>query len=156
MASFIRHLRFLVFPASILHPRRRICNAALTAGLGDDTLSWVMNLEKLWEDYPLPEGSEADFALRVEGDELEPYVRPGGIALIKRGAEIRDGDVGLFFAGGDIVLRQYCEDWAGNVYLFAVNRRRSGLDIRLPAAGGAPVCSFGRVLLEDEVPLPEI
>ena len=125
MASFIRHLRFLVFPASILHPRRRICNAALTAGLGDDTLSWVMNLEKLWEDYPLPEGSEADFALRVEGDELEPYVR-------------------------------YCEDWAGNVYLFAVNRRRSGLDIRLPAAGGAPVCSFGRVLLEDEVPLPEI
>lgn len=70
----------------------------MTAGLGDDTLSWVMNLEKLWEDYPLPEGSEADFALRVEGDELEPYVRPGGIALIKRGAEIRDGDVGLFFA----------------------------------------------------------
>lgn len=55
-----------------------------------------------------------------------------------------------------MVLRQYCEDWAGNVYLFAVNRRRSGLDIRLPAAGGAPVCSFGRVLLEDEVPLPEI
>ena len=102
----------------------------MTAGLGDDTLSWVMNLEKLWEDYPLPEGSEADFALRVEGDELEPCVRPGGIALIKRGAEIRDGDVGLFFAGGDMVLRQYC--------------------------GGVPVCSFGRVLLEDEVPLPEI
>ena len=69
-------------------------------------------------------------------------VEPGGIALIKRGAEIRDGDVGLFFAGGDMVLRQYCEDWAGNVYLFAVNRRRSGLDIRLPAAGGAPVMSL--------------
>ena len=28
--------------------------------------------------------------------------------------------------------------------------------IRLPAADGAPICSFGRVLLEDEVPLPEI
>lgn len=41
-----------------------------------------------------------------------------------------------------MVLRQYCEDWAGNVYLFAVNRRRSALDIRLPAADGAPICSF--------------
>lgn len=113
-------------------------------------------MEKLWEYYLPPEGSGADYAVRVEGDELEPYVKRGGVALIERGAEIRDGDVGLFFAGGDMVLRQYCEDWAGNVYLFAVNRRRSGLDIRLPAAGGAPVCSFGCVLLEDEVPLPEI
>ena len=99
-------------------------------------------------------GLEADFALRVEGDELEPYIERGGTALIKRGAEIRDGDVGLFF--GDMVLRQYCEDWAGNVYLFAVNRRRSALDIRLPAADGAPICSFGRVLLGVDVPLPEI
>ena len=107
-----------------------------------------MPVKKLWEEYSVPEGSEADFALRVEGDELEPY--------IERGAEIRDGDVGLFFAGGDMVLRQYCEDWAGNVYLFAVNRRRSALDIRLPAADGAPICSFGRVLLDVDVPLPEI
>lgn len=115
-----------------------------------------MPVKKLWEEYSVPEGSEADFALRVEGDELEPYIERGGTALIKRGAEIRDGDVGLFFAGGDMVLRQYCEDWAGNVYLFAVNRRRSALDIRLPAAGGAPICSFGRVLLGVDVPLPEI
>lgn len=115
-----------------------------------------MPVEKLWEEYPLPEGCEADFALRVEGDELEPYVKRGGAALIKRGAQIRDGDVGLFFVRGELVLRQYCEDWAGNVYLFAVNRRRSALDIRLPAAEGAPICSFGRVLLDAEPPLPEI
>lgn len=120
-----------------------------------DTLIRVMPVEKLWEEYSVPEGSEADFALRVEGDELEPYIKRGGTALIKRGGEICDGDVGLFFVGGDMVLRQYCEDWAGNVYLFAVNRRRSALDIRLPA-GGAPICSFGRVLLDADVPLPEI
>lgn len=115
-----------------------------------------MPVKKLWEELSVPEGSEADFALRVEGDELVPYIKRGGTAYIKRGAEIRDGDVGLFFVGGDMVLRQYCEDWAGNVYLFAVNRRRSALDIRLPAADGAPICSFGRVLLDTDVPLPEI
>lgn len=128
----------------------------MTAALRSVTLYPVMPVKKLWEDYPAPEGSEADFALRVEGDELEPYVKRGGIALIKRGGPIRDGDVGLFFVRGEVVLRQYCEDWAGNVYLFSVNRRRSGLDIRLPAVDKEPVCSFGRVLLGAEVPLPEI
>ena len=113
-----------------------------------------MNLEKLWEDYPLPEGSEADFALRVEGDELEPYVRPGGIALIKRGAEIRDGDVGLFFAGGDMVLRQYCEDWAGNAHLLTLNRRRRERDIVLPRDGRHAVCLLGRVLDLGVIALP--
>ena len=111
-------------------------------------------MEKLWEYYLPPEGSGADYAVRVEGDEREPYVKRGGVALIERGAEIRDGDVGLFFAEGEMLFRQYCEDWAGNVYLFAVNRRRSELDLRLPRCEGKPVCSFGRVILEREVPLP--
>ena len=138
----------------IVHLPRRFGNAALTAGRGGDTLIRVMPVKKLWEEYSVPEGSEADFALRVEGDELEPYIERGGTALIKRGAEIRDGDVGLFFAEGEMLFRQYCEDWAGNVYLFAVNRRRSELDLRLPRCEGKPVCSFGRVILEREVPLP--
>lgn len=39
-------------------------------------------MEKLWEYYLPPEGSGADYAVRVEGDELEPYVKRGGVALI--------------------------------------------------------------------------
>ena len=96
----------------------------------------------------------ADFALRVTDDECEPYIARGGTAYIQRGAVISDGDVGLFFDGHRAVIRQYCEDWAGNVYLFAVNRRRSELDLRLPRCEGKPVCSFGRVILDREVPLP--
>ena len=38
-------------------------------------------MEKLWEYYLPPEGSGADYAVRVEGDELEPYVKRGGVAL---------------------------------------------------------------------------
>ena len=49
----------------------------------------------------------------MEGDELEPLCEASGIALIKRGAEIRDRGRGAFLHGGDMVLRQYCEDWAG-------------------------------------------
>ncbi len=111
-------------------------------------------MDRNWTEHIPPEGSGADYAVTVEGDELEPYIKKGAVACIKRGAEIRDGDVGLFFADGRMVFRQYCEDWAGNVYLFCVNRKRPELDIRLPKSESAPVCSFGKVLLDVEVPLP--
>lgn len=57
-------------------------------------------MDRNWTEYIPPEGSGADYAVTVEGDELEPYIKKGAVACIKRGAEIRDGDVGLFFADG--------------------------------------------------------
>lgn len=111
-------------------------------------------MEKLWKELPLPEGLDADYAVRVEGDELEPFVERGAAAYVKRSEVIRDGDVGLFFVRGSMVFRQYCEDWAGNVHLLAVNRKRKDLDICLPRSEDMPVCCFGRLLLEDEPPLP--
>ena len=59
-----------------------------------------MAVEGLWTELTVPEGSGADYGVRVEGAELEPYVKKGGTALIKRDAQIRDGDVGLFEADG--------------------------------------------------------
>ena len=99
-----------------------------------------------------PDG--ADFALCINSDECEPYIRRGGTVFIRRGGELRDGDVGLFLDGGQAVVRQYCEDWAGNAYLFALNRRRSELDRMYPAHSGA-VCCFGLALGLGEIPLPE-
>lgn len=97
---------------------------------------------------------EADFALTVRDDECEPYIPRGGVALIKRGGVIYDGDVGLFFNGSVAVIRQYCEDWAGNAHLLTLNRRRRARDILLPAGEARPVCLFGRVLELGAVPLP--
>lgn len=106
-------------------------------------------------EYPLPEGVEADFAVIVTDDSCEPYIRRGGAALIKSGLPARDGDVGFFFDGTEAVIRQYCEDWAGNAYLFALNRARRGLDRMYPAAEAKPVCCFGLVQGLGRVPLPE-
>lgn len=113
-----------------------------------------MPVEKLWEELAVPEDTGADYGVRVEGDELEPYIKKGGTALIKRGAKMRDGDVGLFFARGELVFRQYCEDWAGNVHLLAVNRELKGLDLLLPRGEDEPVCCFGKLITEKDIPLP--
>ena len=105
-------------------------------------------------DYSIPANVNADFAVKIDGDSMEPYIADGSIALCKRGAIIHDGDVGLFFVDGDMKCKQYCQDYAGNVYLFSANRNRSDADVEIPASSGITLLCFGKVLLEKPIPLP--
>ena len=74
---------------------------------------------------------------------------------VKRGATIRDGDVGLFFVDGDMKCKQYCQDYLGNVYLFSLNRARKDADVTISASSGITICCFGKVLLKGKIPLPQ-
>ena len=107
-----------------------------------------------YEDYEIPASSDADFAVRISGDSMEPHIADGSVALCRRGAIIHDGDVGLFFVDGDMKCKQYCQDYAGNVYLFSANRERKDADVFLPASSGVTICCFGKVLLKKSIPLP--
>lgn len=109
-----------------------------------------------YEDYAVSSRSAADFAVRIEGDSMEPYIADGSIALCKRGEVIYDGDVGLFFVDGDMKCKQYCQDYAGNVYLFSANRRRSDADVEIKSSSGITLMCFGKVLLDRSIPLPEM
>lgn len=109
-----------------------------------------------YEDYEIPADSPADFAVRIAGDSMEPYLHDESVALVKRGAVIHDGDVGLFFVDGDMKCKQYCQDYLGNVYLFSANRARRDADVEIPASSGVTLCCFGKVLLEQRVPLPTV
>ena len=95
-----------------------------------------------YEDYAVEKGSAADFAVRIAGDSMEPY--------------IHDGDVGLFFVDGDMKCKQYCQDYSGNVYLFSANRDRSDADVTVSASSGITLMCFGKVLLNKSIPLPEM
>lgn len=108
-----------------------------------------------YDDYEISRSSEADFAVRIDGDSMEPYISDGSIALCKRGAIIHDGDVGLFFVDGDMKCKQYCQDYAGNVYLFSANRKRADADVEIKASAGITLMCFGKVLLDKPIPLPE-
>lgn len=109
-----------------------------------------------YEDLSVPQGSEADFAVRIAGDSMQPYIKDGDVALCKRGAIIHDGDVGLFFVDGDMKCKQYCQDYSGNVWLFSANRERSDADVFIAASAGITLMCFGKVLLEKSIPLPEM
>lgn len=87
----------------------------------------------------------AEFAVRISGDAMAPYLEDGAVAYVSR-APLRAGDVGIFSVNGKVLCRQYDRDDSGTVYLFSLNRRRADGDVTLPAAEAGTLICFGRVL----------
>lgn len=106
-----------------------------------------------WEDYTVPESTRADFAVRISGNSMEPYLHDGTIVLGKRGNPV-DGDVAVLLVDGAFLVKQVCEDSFGNLYLFALNRERSDADDTIMHDSGRTVRCFGTVIMDKRVSLP--
>ena len=85
---------------------------------------------------------------------MEPWICDGDIVLAQRRVDLRDGDVGIFFAKDGMVCKQYCQDSQGNIYLFSLNRNRRDADVHIPASSDLRVLCYGRVLMNRQIPLP--
>lgn len=100
-----------------------------------------------WEDYEIPVDTKADFAIRINGDSMEPYLPDGSIALCKK-ANPKDGDVCALLVDGQFLVKQACEDFMGNLYLFSLNRNRSDADMTIRHNSDQTVSCFGVVIME--------
>ena len=98
----------------------------------------------------VPKG--ADFAVRIQGDSMTPYIDDGSVAYVNRDP-LRNGDVGIFCVDGGILCKQYYRDPFGIVYLFSLNRARADADVVFPECSGRTLVCFGRVLMRAP-PLP--
>ena len=88
----------------------------------------------------------AEFAVRIQGDSMEPYIADGSIVYVNHD-RVENGDVGIFCVDGEMVCKQYYKDPSGIVYLLSLNRARADADVvLLPESGRSLVC-FGRVIL---------
>lgn len=94
----------------------------------------------------------AEFAVRIQGDSMEPFLRDGGVAYVNHDP-LRSGDAGIFCVDGEMFCKQYYRDPLGMVYLFSLNRKRSDADILLPPESGRSLVCLGRVMLHT-MPLP--
>nr|WP_325297676.1 LexA family transcriptional regulator [uncultured Dysosmobacter sp.] len=94
----------------------------------------------------------AEFAVRIQGDSMAPYIADGSVAYVNRDP-LKAGDVGVFCVDGDIFCKQYYKDPAGIVYLFSLNRARADADLVFPPASGRALACFGRVIIH-ALPLP--
>lgn len=107
-----------------------------------------------WEDYEVPIDTVADFAVRINGDSMEPYLPNGSIQLCRKGDPL-DGDVAALLVDGEFVCKQVCKDMYGNLYLFSLNRARADADQTIQYNSGRAVSCFGTVIMRERVPLPD-
>ena len=106
-----------------------------------------------YQEVEVPADAEGDFLVRITGDSMEPYICDGQDVYVNIGADIHDGDVGIFFYEGSTYCKQYCEAF-GFIYLFSLNRARANADLAINTKTGPRVECYGKVLLAKQPPLP--
>mgnify|MGYP003571260135 CR=1 FL=1 len=121
--------------------------ASFAAGVGEPDFG------NAYEDYEIPADQKGDFAVRVNGDSMEPYLPDGSIQIGIKGTP-QDGDVAALLVDGAFYIKQVCIDSFGNLYLFSLNRARKDLDLPVWASGENKVLCFGKILMNERVPLP--
>lgn len=120
---------------------------AFAAGIGEPDFG------NAFEDYEIPATQRGDFAVRVNGDSMEPWLPDGSIQIGVRETP-RDGDIAALMVDGEFYVKQVVLDYVGNLYMFSLNRKRKDLDRTIWASGDNRVQCFGTILMRERVPLP--
>ena len=84
---------------------------------------------------------EADFAVRIAGDSMEPEIHDGQIVFVRSRDDLESGRVGIFIFRGEAYCKRLQRD-AHGAYLVSINARYK--PIALPA--GEPVRVCGEVV----------
>lgn len=134
-------------------PPRMIPLYATPAAAGYASPDFGIDFEYVPVQGSVPPG--ADFAVRIQGDSMEPYITDDSIVYVNRDPMAR-GDVGIFCVDGDMFCKQYEKDEMGTVYLLSLNRARADADLVLPATSGRSLVWYGRVILEKRPRLPQL
>ena len=96
----------------------------------------------------------ADFCITIDGDSMMPYIHDGEVVYIKRGADMTDFDVGVFYVDGDVLCKQYCVDAYRNLHLLSANPAREDANRTIKADSMSRVMCYGKVLLPHKLPQP--
>ena len=98
---------------------------------------------------------DADFAVRIQGNSMHPYIHDGDTVYVKKDCELSIGDVGIFCVDGAMYCKQYYIDKERNLTLVSANPRLSHTNVFVGSDSGSDVRCCGKVLLEQKIPLPD-
>ena len=97
---------------------------------------------------------EADFALVVSGDSMEPYIKDGETIYVNEAARLDDMDVGVFCVDGATYVKQYAPMYGGGLMLLSANPKREDANILIKKDSNQSVQYFGKVILKNKLPKP--
>ena len=99
--------------------------------------------EEPFEEYETDQ--DADFAVRISGDSMEPEFHDGEVVLCKK-RKPKDGEIAVISVNGSILVKQYISDSFGNLYLRSLNRKRKDSDMDILASGNLSARGYGTVI----------
>lgn len=111
---------------------------------------------QLCEPYELriQDPQNASYAIRIQGDDLEPDFPDGSIAFVCY-EKMEDGDIGVFHTNGATVIKQWHTDPTKEIiYLFSLNRARADTDLII--RGKHSVVWQGKIITKKQYLLPEL
>lgn len=117
---------------------------SFAAGIGEPDFGNAL------EEYEIDDSVRADFAVRVNGESMEPYLHDGQIALGVKGTP-KIGDIVAIMVDGSFYIKQMVTDNYRNLYLLSLNRDYP--DVTVMASADSTVRCFGVIQIGRSVPL---
>ena len=99
--------------------------------------------------------SDAEFAVRIQGDSMAPYINDGDTVFAKKTSKMSIGDVGIFCVNGSMYCKQYFVDDAGNLILVSANPHLKKSNVFVNADSCESVECLGKVIMERKIGLPD-
>ena len=100
--------------------------------------------------------SDADFAVKIQGNSMSPYIQDGDIVYVKKDCELSIGDVGIFCFNGVIYCKQYFIDNHNNIILVSANSSLRDTNVKIQTNDDLiNLKCYGKVLLKNKIKIPE-
>jgi SOS-response transcriptional repressor LexA len=143
------------YESSILSPKssRYIPKYITPSAAGLSTPLEGDDFEMILADGDVP--AEADFAVRIQGNSMYPYINDGDTVYVKKDTELSVGDVGIFCVDGAMYCKQYYINNDGNLCLLSANPNLQHTNIIVSKNGNSTVVCYGKVLDVNSIPLPD-
>ena len=122
-------------PAGLRRRSISLYDLPVSAGIGE-----LLSDSTHVEDISIPDDprtAEADYALRISGDSMEPKYRSGDILLVQNAETVEEGELGIFVLDGAGYFKKY-----GGDCLISLNPKYAPIPLR----DFADAACFGRVI----------
>ena len=126
-------------------PARLIPKYATPAAAGYSFQEGVDDCEMIPVVGDVPQS--ADFAVRIQGNSMVPYINDGDTVYVKRTCELDIGDIGIFSVNGAMYCKLYQKDENGDVILASANPEMSDSNVSVKSGSNTTLVCYGRVIV---------
>ena len=100
--------------------------------------------------------SSANFAVKIQGNSMAPYINDGDIVYVKKTDDkLNIGDVGIFCIDGCTYCKIFYEDSERNITLVSANPEMRESNVYISCDSGSSIVCFGKVILQNKIPFPD-